>query len=162
MIKYPSGKYFDKFKKEVAANKDAILNGTILTIDPASIRLGYAVAKKGVVVTQGTIELDQKATIQQRLQDIVSTLQEDDKYDMLGIEMIRGQMAHVYLKMACGAVIGSVKAPVCIEVPILVWQAFAMDYFDCDKVKDYKENYKSDDTDARMIAETLIDVARSI
>jgi Holliday junction resolvasome RuvABC endonuclease subunit len=139
------------FKKQVQENLDTILNGTILAIDPASVRLGYAVAKKGEVVDQGVIELDSKAPINQRLQDIVYTLQNDKEYDILAVEMIRGKMAHVFLKFSVGAVMGGAKAPVCIEVPINVWKAVAG--------KDHK---KSDTNDAIAMAETLIALAEEL
>jgi Holliday junction resolvasome RuvABC endonuclease subunit len=150
-IKWPRGSHHHHFKKQISENIDTILNGTILAIDPASVRLGYAVTKKGKVTDQGVIELDQKAPINQRLQDIVYTLQKDKDYDILAVEMIRGKMAHVYLKFSVGAIIGGARAPVCIEVPIHSWKAYAG-----------KEHKKSDDSDAVAMAETLIALAKEI
>jgi Holliday junction resolvasome RuvABC endonuclease subunit len=138
-------------RKQVRENLDLILEGTILAIDPASIRLGYAVAEAGEITDQGVIELDRKAPIQTRLQAVVDTLREDREYDVLAVEMIRGKMAHVYLKFSVGAVIGGAKTKVCIEMPINAWKAVAG--------KDHK---KSDDADAVMIAKTLILLAREI
>lgn len=149
--KWPKGIHFNYFKKQVSENIDTILNGTILAIDPASIRLGYAVAKNSKIVDQGIIELDQKAPINNRLQDIVYTLQNDNEYDILAVEMIRGKMAHVFLKFSVGAVMGAAKAPVCIEVPINVWKAVAG-----------KDHEKSDTNDAVAMAETLIALAKEL
>jgi Holliday junction resolvasome RuvABC endonuclease subunit len=140
-----------KFTQEVKANSEAILNGDILAIDPASITIGYAVAKKGKVTDSGIIKLDAKAPINERMQDIVDTLRADEKYDVLAVEMIRGKMAHVYLKWSVGAIVGGAKAPVCIEVPINAWKAVAG--------KDHK---KSDNADAVAMAETLIALAKEL
>ena len=150
-IKWPKGSHMQNFRKHVQDNLDTILTGTILAIDPGSVRLGYAVANKGEIVDHGTIELDQRASINNRLQDIVNTLQKDKSYDILAVEMIRGQMAHVFLKFSVGAVMGGAKAPVCIEVPIHAWKAVAG-----------KEHKKTDADDAFQIANTLITLAKEL
>lgn len=150
-VKWPLGTHMHKFKEEVGNNIDAILEGEILAIDPASITLGYAVTKKGKVVDSGKIQLDNKAPINERMQDIVNTLQNDAEYDVLAVEMIRGKMAHVYLKWSVGAIVGGTKAPVCIEVPINAWKAVAG-----------KEHKKSDDADAVAMANTLIALAKEL
>lgn len=147
-IRWPNGNHMNALRKQVSANIDSILKGTILAIDPASIRLGYAVAKRGEIVEQGTIELDQKAHIGDRLKDIVNILQNDAEYDVLAIEMIRGQMAHAFLKFSVGAAMGGAKAHTHIEVPINAWKAVAG-----------KGHEKDDASDAAMIAKTIITLA---
>lgn len=150
-VNWPKGQRMSILKKLAKDNAEGILKGSILAIDPASKSLGYAVTKKGKVVDQGTIQLDARAPINERLKDIVRILQKDGEYSILAVEMIRGRMAHVYLTWSVGAVIGSAKAPVLIEIPIPAWKALA---------KIDPDYTKSDDADAAKLAETLIALAK--
>lgn len=151
MIKWPKGSDMARLRKQVEVNIDAILDGTFLAIDPASIRVGYAIFQAGVYKESGTIELNDREPINMRLRDLAFTLDKDGKYDLLAIERIRGQMAHAYLKFSIGAIMAGVNTPSCIEVPINAWKAVAG--------KDYK---KSDEGDAEMIGLTLITLAEEI
>ena len=99
-IKWPKGKDHAYLIKEVGKHIDVILNGTFIAIDPASITLGYAVSKSGIVTEQGEIALNARAPINHRLQELVTTLQNDGEYGILAIERIRGNMAHAYLKFS--------------------------------------------------------------
>lgn len=150
-IKWPLGSHQYTFKKKVEEHKDKILNGKILSIDPATISLGYAVAKNGKVVDYGKIILDNKLPINIRLRELMKILQDDEKYDVLVVELIRGKMSHVYLKFAVGVIMAAARAPVAIEVPIQSWKAVAG--------RGYK---KDDDKDAEMMALTVIRLAQEI
>ncbi len=150
MIEWPLGKQMERFRKAVNAVRTNILKGNVLVIDPGSHRLGYATTKKGKITGQGVIEVPE-GEIKQRLQSLVLTLQDDFDYDVLAIEKIRGTRAHIYLKWAVGAVVGSVNAPILLEVPIPAWKAVAG-----------PEHYKDDDTDAYAMAETILAVAKEL
>jgi len=133
--------------KQIKLHKNTILTGSVLAIDPASRSLGYAIAEAGEVVEYGSL-VAEDAPINIRLQSIVNVLQEEE-YDILVIELIRGSMAHVYLHWAVGAIVSAVQAPILLELPIHAWKAWVG-----------KEYIKGDDTDANAIAETLLALAR--
>ena len=150
-IRWPRGLYQAQFRAQIIENLDKVLNGNMLVIDPASKTLGYATTVNGAVIDTGTIELSENIPVNQRLQELVALLYNEAEYDILGIEMIRGKMAHHYLKFSVGAVIGAVHAPACIEVPISSWKAYAG-----------KQHKKSDEADAIAMAETIIALAKEI
>ena len=150
-IKFPKGIWHKRFRKDIADNLDIILNGKLLIIDPASVSLGYAVVDAGEVIESGSILLDGKAPIHLRLRDIVETLNQDDEYAVLGVELIRGNFAHAYLKFAVGAVMAGANAKVCIEIPIQSWHPL--------READY---VKSDALDAELMAKTMITLAKEI
>jgi hypothetical protein len=134
---------------QVEKHRDIILNGRIMGIDPGSQSMGYAVAQSGKIEECGVFEMNKKAPIAERLQDIVTTLRKEGKYDLLVVEMIRGKMAHVFLKFSVGAVMGGVQAPICIEMPINAWKAAAG-----------PDHQKSDENDAYAILHALIELAK--
>lgn len=150
-IKWPYGSQMHALKKAVKDNLDTILTGKLIGIDPASKTLGYAVSEAGVINDNGTIELDPKQPLNQRLQDLVKTLQKDGEYSILVIEMIRGKMSHAYLKFSVGAVMGGVQAKVAIEVPVNVWRAVAG-----------KDHVKSDANDAHAILNAVLTLAKEL
>lgn len=149
-IKWPKGKHMAKFRACAKANKEAILYGKVLVVDPASRRLGYATIEQGQITGQGIIEIA-KGDVQQRLQDLVLTMQGEGEYDVLAVELIRGSRAHVYLQWSVGALVGSTNAHGLIEVPIQAWKAVAG-----------PNHEKDDDEDARAMAETLLALAREV
>lgn len=148
-IKWPRGLQMATLKKLAQQHRYKILNGTMLAIDPASINVGYAVTKKGEVVETGTINLNPRAEIHHRLQELVNILRADGQYDVLAIELIRGKMAHAYLNFSVGAILGAVNTDVFMEVPINAWKALAG-----------SNHTKSDANDAEMIAKTVITIAK--
>ncbi len=148
MIDWPKGKkLMPAFRKQVRKNLQAILYGKVLVVDPASNRLGWSTITEGEISGQGIIEVH-KANTSVRLQELVQTLQDEDRVDLLAVEMIRGNRAHIVLKWAVGCVVGSVPAPHLIEVPIQAWKAWAG-----------PDHEKDDDTDAVAMAETLLAIA---
>ncbi len=148
-ITWPKGSPMRKLRAHVKQHRDAILYGDVLVIDPASINVGYAVLQRGIIIERGTIEVDPELPIKMRLQEIANTLLEDESsYDVMAIERIRGRMAHAYLSFSIGAIMGSVDAPDCIEVPVNVWKAFVG-----------KNHTKGDEEDAVAMAETLVVLA---
>ncbi len=154
-IKWPAGIQTRQLKRDVTIHKDLILNGKMLSIDPATRTLGYATTEAGTVTEQGTIEIDPKLPINQRLQSIVRLMQaEKQTYDIVLVEMIRGRMAHAYLMFGVGAILGGVDCPIGIEVPICAWKAAA---------KVLEPDYiKSDANDAAMFARTVITMAKEL
>lgn len=148
-IKWPKGSYMATLRKQVREHNDLILNGSMIAIDPASVRSGYAVTEAGKIIEQGVITVPATLDVGKRLQYIVNTLQEDREYDVLAIELIRGKMAHAFLKFAVGAIMGGVKVQHHIEVPIIAWKAVAG-----------KGYVKEDSEDAAMIARTVVLLAK--
>lgn len=150
-IRWPRGTYQLQFRSQVKKHLDKILNGSVYVIDPASVRLGYAITQEGKLDEYGCIEIDGNLPANQRLQEINKIIQNDSDYDILAIEMIRGKMSHHYLKFSVGAIMGAAKPLICIEVPISSWKAYAG-----------KQHKKSDEADAIAMAETIIALAKEI
>jgi hypothetical protein len=63
----------------------------------------------------------------------------------MALELLRGTMAHAYLKWSAGVSVAAVRAPILLEIPVVVWKA-AIE-------ADYE---KSDEFDAQMIGRALI------
>jgi hypothetical protein len=150
-IKWVRGVDMARLKKQVEENIDTILHGKFISIDPASRTGGYAVYNAGSLIESGTIQLDTKKDIGDRLAEIGAILIDDDDYDLMAIERIRGGRSHDYLKFSIGAYVASIQAPVVIEVPVNAWKKVTP--------PDY---VKSDENDAIMIGKTLIVLAKEL
>jgi hypothetical protein len=145
-----------KTKLQIKLNADKILNGTVLAIDPSSgskeSQPGYAIFKAGVLQDHGTLKIPHKV-IYERMPILYDKIQEilPIPLDVFLIEQIRGQnFSHVFLNWACGVSISAVRAPVTIEIEVLMWRAY---------MKCFPEYVKSDATDAVMIAEAVLFMA---
>lgn len=148
-IRWPSGRDFAELKRQVSINKDKINKGRVLVIDPASVKVGFAILEQGEVVQAGTINLPRDVAINNRLRTLAKVLRSGGRFDIVAVERIRGRMAHEYLKWSIGAIISSTRAKVFIEIPIHAWKAYAG-----------KEHSKSDVNDAMAMAGTLLELAR--
>lgn len=139
-----------KIKKPWAvptATQQAINEGTMLAIDPASggsSQAGWALFKGGVLVNAGVIDVE-KGNIGHRLRQTYSALVEDT-VDVLAIERLRGSRCHVYLLWSVGVIVAAVEHIHLVEVPVPKWRAYA---------KATGTWTKSDDQDAVMIGECL-------
>ena len=151
MINWVKGKDMERLKTQVGDNLDAILKGKFIAIDPASRTGGYAVYQSGVLIESGTIVLDKNKDAIDRLMELGEILLDDDEYDLMAIERIRGSMAHTFLKFSIGAYVVGIGAPVNIEVPINAWKKVTP--------PDY---VKSDENDAIMIGKTLVVLAKEL
>lgn len=150
MIKWPNG--YEYFYKKVAEAAPVLLDGILVAIDPASVSPGYAVFKAGKLEQSGIVELPKKATIKERLAVLHAAVRAFPA-TVLGIEMIRGSRAHVYLHWSVGVSVAASRAPILLEVPVAVWKAVAK----CDTTYT-----KGDEADAIKIGECLILLAKGV
>jgi len=150
-VKWPSGKSIDDLRKQVAENKEQILNGRLLAVDPGSKFAGYSIYDAGVLTSSGIITMGNKLRVQQRLQHLYQQLHDLTACDVFATERIRGSMSHEFLKWAVGVAVAAVRSPVLIEVPIGVWQA----------IKDAGYE-KTDENDAQLIGKSLIWLAKEM
>lgn len=150
-VKWPTGKTGYAMRKEIGKNLDAILDGKVLSIDPASKSAGWALHISSTLVESGTIKAPDSMPINRRLWKICDELILLEKPDVLVIEKLRGSMTHVYLLWSVGMIVSAIRAPILLEMPVTVWRSFR------------PENYeKSDQNDAEMIGGTLIALAKDL
>lgn len=147
---------FDEFYYQVRLHAEKIRSGTLLAIDPASgsdSLPGFALFHAGELQTSGTIALNKKASIQQRLAVVYEKVAAISPAapDVLVIELLRGKMVHWNLQRSAGVAIAASRAPVLIECPILVWKALA---------KTDHKYVKGDQADAEKLGQSVIALAR--
>lgn len=146
-----------KFCRDILRHKNAVLEGTVLCLDPASggtSQPGWAYISGGELVASGSLALC-KGDITDRLVDLLEKLSYPlFKYgspDLLVIEELRGRMVHPYLHWSAGVTVVAVNAEAVLEIPITCWKAFAA----------ADPNYaKGDEADARAFAHACIGLAR--
>lgn len=148
-IKWPSGPTVTKFRKFAQDNQLVILNRTVLAIDPSSKSCGWARYVAGEYVASGTIIAPAKLPINKRLGYLYNYLP-DIRPEIVVVEQIRGSMSHEFLKYAVGTILTKYSEVQLEFCPIPVWKALA-------KKIGMK---KSDENDARMMAESLILLAK--
>jgi len=155
VVKWPARTF--AFYAQVRANSDAILNKTILAIDPSSggsSQPGYAIFKAGELVDSGELCIPAKKAIHERLhimQDMMQNLL-PAAADVLAIEDVSYEkFSHVYLKWAVGATIAATKTKVYLLVPLNCWKAIS---------KAMPAYQKTNATDAILIGQTLVLLAR--
>lgn len=152
------------YKQQIKDSLDAILTGTLLSIDPSTgsgtSMPGYAVFKAGKLVESGTIDLDIKGNRAQKLYEINRTLREDFgeyKFDAIAVENIgyfvakMSPRALISLQRAVGAIIAAHPTENLIEVPSNVWQKHV-----------YKGYVKGDREDAVCIGLCVINTAKEL
>lgn len=148
-VVWPRGRTFVAFVNMVADQRKAILEGTMLAIDPSSKSLGWALYKSAELVDSGTIVLTDKA-VNRRLQALYDKLNVMDTPDLLVMEKIQGNTSHDYLKYSVGVGMAAIRTDRCILVPISAWK----------KVVAEVPNYiKTDENDAILIGYTAIRAA---
>jgi hypothetical protein len=119
---------------QIENNKDKILNGTVLVIDPASNIVGYALYIKGKLELSGKVMATAKAPIHQRLKEIVSRLPKVTP-DVLGIELVRTTTGHVFMVWAVGAILAHYGVPT-IELPHRMWKEVIDEHYEKDDTVD--------------------------
>lgn len=127
-------------------NKDIILGGTVLCIDPASNCVGYALYVGGKLKESGKVKAKHKDPIHLRLSQIVVNLPQV-KPDLVVIELVRSSTGHVYMVWAVGAIIAQYGTPT-IEIPHRLWK----------NIQDAKYT-KDDDIDAIYMGKYAIAIA---
>lgn len=138
-----------KFQVSLRPHKKQILNGTILAIDPGSISLGWAWFIKGEFIMSGEYKAPSTHSAHKRLMKIMDQLQVWTGADVLAIEkMFRFNASLIW---SVGSTITTIRPDVFIEVPIRCWQQSLPD--------DY---VKSDEQDAVLIGQCVIDLARKL
>ncbi len=148
-MKWTNGIKNAKDVKDIAKHSDLILSGVVLSIDPASNSLGWAIYENGSLTKKGTIKA-KKGAVNTRLCEIAVELEKiAPGVDLLAVEKIRGSRAHDYLKWAIGMVITTVKAKEFVEVPIQFWKKLVEDGY-----------VKTDENDAELIGKVVITIAK--
>lgn len=149
-VNWPKGASIEKLKTQVRDNSDAILNGRLVAIDPGTYFAGYAVYEQGRLVSSGQLAMSKRTSVNKRLWNLYDALSILTKApDVLAVELLRGKMAHDFLKWSAGVAVAAVRAPIMIEVPIVVWKALCSDSYE-----------KTDKNDAEMIGKSLIWLAK--
>lgn len=143
-----------KLYKFMDTHADEILGGTVISIDPASISLGWAIHLQGELYLSGTITADKGDDAPTRLrsmQTLLTELEEIYAPDYLLIEEVRQPAGSVQLVWSVGAVFACIGAPV-LEIPINLHQTWSKKM-----LPDYK---KSDHGDAENIGESVMAYCR--
>ena len=147
-IKWPKGKDTAKLRKACA---EIDPNCNIVVIDPSSGGTslpGYCYSRDAKMLDSGTIPLPKRTSIEVRLRALYDYLDLNFKdADVLVIELVRGNMAHEYLRWAIGVTMTGCRAPRVIMMPIPAWKAYA---------KTVDTYAKGDEADAIIMWETLM------
>ena len=155
VINWPSGlgPTYNKIKQ----NQEIIRTGVVLAIDPSSgsanSQPGFALYENSKLLLNGTIKIDHKQTIYNRLPELYFKIQElvACPPDVLVIETINKQSGHVFLLWAVGVSIAATRAPVVVELHNAIWRSVAK------SIPTYK---KSDAADAELMARAVILLAQ--
>lgn len=138
-----------KFQASLRPHKRAILEGTLLSIDPGSISLGWAWFMRGEMVISGEYKAPRTMPPHKRLTMIMDQLAQWTNPDVMAIEkMFRYNASLVW---ACGGAIITARPDSLIETPIRVWKALADDSYE-----------KNDQADAELIGKAVIHFARGL
>lgn len=162
----PKKKKQSKVDYQVAKCKSALLEGTVLAIDPssgsASSLPGYALFRCGELIDSGVIDLKVGWELHRRLSQLATTLREDfEEVDVLVLENIpvtgfgRSSKAHASLIKAVGAILSSAKYKALVEISPSTWRAYIKRHAD-----EFTEYEKSDEWDAIIMGYCILDKAR--
>jgi len=156
-VKWPKGN--EPFYKDVVKFNDRIFGGCMVVIDPASgssSNPGYAIFSGGKLKSSGDVDVDKRLRVNERLQVIYDHLSKLTKNpDILLIEKLRGRMAPASLMFSVGTAMSAVRSPICIEVPVCVWHAYAGRQY----LNDKKLGITTDAQDAEMIGLSVVELA---
>lgn len=140
-----------KFRKDIAPVAYTVLKGRLLSIDPGSNVLGWAMFDKGELIESGSIAAHPKNKPHKRIISIMHDLKDVTKKacDVLCVEqMFKFNPSLIW---SVGAVIEAKQPELFVEIPVRLWTARCP--------PDYQ---KTDENDAIMIGETLIYHARKL
>ena len=151
-VRWPRGKTIDLLANKVRASREKILNGRIVAVDPGTYHAGFAVFEATKLKTSGVIDMPEKMEINDRLTYLYDELTKvAGKPDVMALELLRGQMAHAYLVWSAGVAVAAVRAPVLLEIPVVLWKAATDEGYE-----------KSDQNDAQMLGRALIWFAKDL
>jgi hypothetical protein len=152
--KWPKGKHTKKFTKDILENVDAIKHGSMLSVDPGTNSLGWALFQSGILVQSGEIKATERKTTVIRLREILHDMYdrfEDNTIDLMVVEMLRGNRVRPPLHWATGTVLAAIQPDSLIEVPIVFWH----------KIRPV-EYVKTDELDAKLIGRCVCLVQQDI
>lgn len=146
--------------------KEEILKGQMLAIDPSCISSssnpGYALFEAGELKEAGIITgISSGRPLVERLQYLNQTFAEDfEEPDVIAIEYISsgGKRNLDSTLRAYGAIISAFSCTKVVEIDASAWQIYAAGVFGSKHT--YKEHYKDDHMDARMIGECVRALAK--
>lgn len=129
--------------------RSKILNGHLLSIDPGSNSLGFALFRGFDLVKSGSITA--KGTVGQRLHLLMTGLQAEFAMtpDVVLVEKVRTATGHIYLTWAAGAAVAAIGAEHTIEVTTGAWKRAVSE--------DYE---KSDENDAIAIGNFAVTLCK--
>ncbi len=155
-----------RLQEDIKKHYQAILEGTLLAIDPASggsSLPGFCYFKQGQFIESGVIRLPQSALIETRLQQLSKTLREQFEVpDVLVIEDIPPFMANkgggfrtrsvVNLHYSVGVILASVNTSRIIRCTPVAWRHWVSQHW-----PDY---VKTDENDAVAMARCILHYAK--
>jgi len=150
-VTWPRG--YPTFYRKMALLRDVILNGSVLSLDPASWGSsdpGFAIHEGAKILTSGTLKRpSHKYDIYKRVQLLYDEVAKilPVPPDVLIIEEIHKNMASIQLLWAAGVSVAAARAPATLEVPLNFWKALA---------KATPGYIKSDAMDAEMMGGSVI------
>jgi len=150
-IAFPKGAQIAKVRHFIKNNYKSVTKGRWIVIDPGKTA-GYAIFDKGQLDESGVIKCKSSDDVKARAYAINQLFQsEEDAYDFMLIEMMRGPMSPYALMFKVGAYMASVNAKLCVEIPVNVWKPMR------------DENYiKSDREDAILMGKALLELAKEM
>jgi len=164
-------------RAKLAGLQDLVLEGQVLAIDPSCIstssKTGYAIYEAGELTESGVAgeHIDPTLPLERRLQLLGKYCREEfTEPDLLAIEHIQmgGRINMQSTIRATGAIIGNFECEHVVSISPLAWQAYIQkkiplgggsDYI---KYKEYKQKYKGDEMDAKMIGLAIIEIAKEM
>lgn len=146
-IKWPNG--CEDFYRFCSLNRDIILTGTVLAIDPGTTSPGFAVFEGGKLLLKGVLKINTKRPAFERIQELYGLVASITVTppDVVAVEKVPKAAAHVFLLYGVGATIAAARTPRVIDVDIPVWKALA---------KADPDYIKTDANDAEKIGLSLI------
>lgn len=148
-----------KTLRMVKYNKDLLLNGTMLAIDPGSVKSGWALFKKGELLASGDFKTKSRPPLL-RMKEIREFYSKFREVDILAMEYIHEpngktvMSSYTKLLKSVGALAASVDFTYCLEIAPIVWQ-------DVYSLKQGRKT-KSDESDAMGVGKALVIMAREL
>lgn len=138
-----------KFQASLRPHKRAILEGTMLAVDPASISMGWAWFEAGQLIISGEYKAPRSHPPHKRLQSLMEQLVQWTKPNIMAVEKLFKYNSS--LVWSVGAAIVTIQPEDMVEVPIRIWKTLADDTYE-----------KTDQADAELIGKAVIYFARGL
>jgi hypothetical protein len=137
-----------KQANKILKHADKILGGTIISIDPSSKSMGWAVYTNGELVKAGVAKGE--GSIGERLQQIYEMLPNTEP-DLIITELVRSSTGHIYLSWSNGTVLARYGPEDVLEISTNLWKKAIDDSY-----------YKSDVMDAKFLGLFAIKLCREM